>query len=252
MGLFDSLFSKTDATPKLDTVNYTAAANQGLDYNQGALQRFQSTAPANVDFMSKLFNQYSGNAKQADSTVYNLGNQLATKGQTDLMGDFFQYSRRQGLENAAATGAPISGSFGQSLGSSLGVQNILQNQLTGANLLGNYSQQQGQRFQSFLQPSLGALNASFVNPQAFMSGAQQNTDISNQNKYIDFANSQRSSWFDTLLSDTAKSAVGMPFSFTQNASNVAASSPQIAAGMFTSYFGGSGAGIPAAKNAGAI
>ena len=124
--------------------------------------------------------------------------------------------------------------------------------MTGANLLGNYGQSQSSRFQSFLQPANATLNASLVSPTAFMQGAQQNNDIANQNSYINFANSNSKSWFDTLLSDTAKSVVGMPFSLTQNASNVAASSPQIAAGLFTSYFGGSGAGIPAAKNAGAI
>jgi hypothetical protein len=113
--------------------------------------------------------------------------------------------------------------------------------MAGLNILGNQSQIQQNRAFQFMQPSLGQLNASMTTPGQFYQAATYNNSIENINRQIDFTNSQRSSWFDTMLGDTLKGAVGLPFNIAQNAFNVASSAPQMAAGAALSYFGGGGA-----------
>lgn len=239
--LLDSLFGRPDASPTLDTVQFDKAAQQGADYNKAQFDAFKDYSPSMTKFMQNLFNQsYGSQGLAADNTQFSIGSQLANQGQTDLMGNFFDYARRQGLETAASTGAPISGSFTQSLGANLGSQQLLKNQRTGVGLLNQYGQTQASRFGAFLQPSLNLMQNNMVNPQAFMQGAQFNNGITNQNKMIDFANSQRTSWFHTMLSDTAKSVVGAPFKFVGNSFDLAANSPQIVGGMAMNMCGGGG------------
>lgn len=251
MDFLDDIFGKPDASPTLKTTDYAGAAKQGAKYNWGQLAEFEKQAPGLTRFMRGLFNEsFGAKGRQAEDTLFNLGTQLANTGQTDLQGDFMAYSRRLGLENAAATGAPLSGSFGQSLASSYGANRILGQQLTGANILGNYAQTQANRAFSFSQPAQQVLQSNLINPQAFMQGAQQNNDIVNQNRYINFANSQSQSWFDSLLSQTAKSVVGVPFNFTQSAAGVVSNAPQIAASAALSYFGGPGAGAAVGQTMG--
>lgn len=242
--ILDSLFAKPDAAPTMDTIDAAKEFAKASDFNQERFKDFQKYAPEQSAFMKDLFGQlYDSRAKQAEQTAFDIGNQLATGGQTDLMGDFFKYNRRLGLESAASTGAPTTSQFASGYAGSMGARSLLQNQLQGLGILGQQAQiQQGRAFQ-FMQPSLGQLQTSMVTPQQFYQAATYNNQIENINKQIDFQNSQRQSWFDTLLSDTLKSAVGMPFNLIQNANNVAASAPQIFAGMATSYIGGGGGGI---------
>jgi hypothetical protein len=250
MGIFDSLFSSPDAAPLLDTINIDQTLKKGTDFNIDQFKQFEEYAPGQTQFIQNLFNQsYGAQGKAADQAQFDIGTQLVNKGQTNLMGDFFDYARRQGLETAAATGAPISGSFAQGLGSSLGAKSLMQNQITGINLLNNYGQTQGARAQGFMRPSLNLLQQNYVSPTARFGLEQYNNQIANQNKYIDFANNQATSWFDTLLSDTLKGAVGMPFQLFQNATNVVANAPQMMAGMMAAKYMGGAAGAPVTSTA---
>lgn len=246
MSIFDDLFSKPDAAPRMGTVDVAKELGVGAQFNIDQLEKFKEYAPDFSTFMKGQFESLQDpRAAAAEQTQFDVGGQLANRGQTDLMGDFFDYSRRQGLETAAATGAPISGSFTQSLGSNLGAQQLLQNQLKGLGILGNQTGIQNQRTMSFMQPAFNILGANMVNPATTLQAGFQNNEIMNQNRMIDFANSQRQSWFDTLLSDTAKSVVGSPFKFVGNSFDLAANSPQIVGGMAMNMCGGGGGGMPA-------
>lgn len=232
MSILGSIFG-TSKAPTLSTTDYTAAANQGASYNSGLINQYESYAPGFTDFIKNLYNNtVNPQATSAQNTQYNIGNQLATNGYTDAQSNYLSFARQQGLEAAAATGAPTSSAFTQSLGNNLGMQQILNNQLQGTNLLNNYSQNQQQLAQSFMQPSLNVMNRSFVNPTAFMQGAAANNSISNQNRYINFANSNQNSFFDNVVSGTLGSLISTPFSFSNNISGMSSNIPQTSS-LFT-------------------
>jgi hypothetical protein len=244
MGLFggitDSLFG-TKSAPTLSQTDYSQAAQQGATYNQSQIPEFENYGTGLTQYMSNLFNKtVNPQALSAQNTQYNLGNQLATTGQTSAMGNFEQYARQMGLQNAAATGAPLSGSFAQGLGTNLSEQQILQNQLQGSNMLGAYAQNQQGLAQSFAQPALGVLNASLVNPQVFMQGAAANNAIANQNSYINYANSRQQSFLGNLLTGAAESAISTPFSSFENMNSFGANAPQEAMQMCGGGGGGGG------------
>jgi len=244
MGLFDSLFGTPKGAPDLSQTDYTAAANQGSAYNQGQIGQYEQYAPGFTDFIKNLYGQtVNPQATAAQNTQYNIGNQLATNGYTQAQGNFEQYARTMGLQNAAASGAPVGGSFAQSYGTSLGLQQILGNQLQGTSLLNNYASNQQNLAQGFMQPSQNVMGSSLVNPQAFMNGAQANNQIANQNSEINFANSQNSSWFNKLLTNTAQSVVGAPFNFVSNYANGFAGLGSVAGAATSSSLTGGTSGL---------
>ena len=228
MGLFSgvtSLFGGGASAPDLSQTNYSAAAQQGATYNQSQIPQYEQYAPGLNSFMKSQYNSLvNPQATQAQNTEFNLGNQLATQGYTNAQSNFLNYSRTLGLENAASTGAPISGSFAQGLGTNLGMQQILGNQLQGQNLLNNYSTNQQGLAQSFEQPAQGILNSTLVSPGLFMQGAAANNAIANQNSYINFANSQNNGFLGNLLTGAVSSAISTPFSSFENI-NSASSNP---------------------------
>jgi hypothetical protein len=244
MGLFDSLFSTPKGAPTLSQTDYTAAANQGAAYNSGLLNQYEQYAPGITDFVKNLYGQtVNPQAIQAQQTQFDIGNQLATQGHTNAQSNFEQYARTMGLQNAAASGAPVGGSFAQSYGTSLGLQQILGNQLQGTSLLNNYAQNQQGLAQGFMQPAQSTLSASQVSPTAFMQGAAANNQIANQNSEINFANSQQHSWFDNLLTSTAQSVVGAPFKFVGNYANGFAGAGGVAGAATSSYLTGGTSGL---------
>lgn len=240
----DSLFGKADASPTMDKLDLAGALKEGADYNISTIEDFKDYGPELAQFMQGLYKDtVDPRALQAQDTAYNIGNQLATTGQTDLMGDFFNYARRTGLETAARTGAPIYSGFAQGVGANLGSQQILANQMGGLGILNQQAGVDRGLAQQFQQPGLGLFQNNLVSPGQSIQVGQYNNEIQNQNKLINFANSQRESWFDSLLTQTAKSVVGMPFNFVGNAANVVASSPQLAASFFMSAYGGDGSQV---------
>lgn len=243
MDILGSLFSKPDATPLMDKLDLKKTLGEGADYNIGTIDKFKEYAPDLTNFMSDLYKQtVDPRALDAQSKAYSIGNQLADKGQTDLMGDFFDYARRQGLETAAATGSPISGSFTQSYGANLGAQQLYKNQLQGLNILGGQADRDRSLSQGFMNPALGLFQQNMVTPGQALGVGQYNNEIGNQNKLIQFSNDQRQSWFDTLLTDTLKSVVSTPFSLLQNTNSMVANAPQTAVNMCGG--GGGGGGMP--------
>lgn len=240
MSILDSLFSKPQGAPDQSQTDYTAAANQGAAYNAGQISNFESYSPGFTSFIKNLYGStVNPQATSAQNTQFNVGNQLATQGYTSAQGDFFNFARQQGLESAAATGAPVSSAFGQNLGTSLGAQTVLQNQLQGTNLLNSYSQNQQNLALGFMAPSQQILSSSLVSPTAFMQGAAANNTIANQNAEINFANGQQHSWFDNVLTGAAESAISTPFSLGNNANSAIANSPQTGIGLVGSICGGS-------------
>lgn len=87
-------------------------------------------------------------------------------------------------------------------------------------------------------------------PQQLLARQDQETmtnlGITHQNQAIDFQNSQRRSWFDTLLTDTLKSTIETPFKLVQNSNTMVQQAPQMAMSMCGQ------AGAPAAAPAAAM
>lgn len=253
MDIIGNLFSKPDAVPLMGTLDLNKTLGNAAAYNVGTIDQFKEYAPDLTGFMSSLYNQtVNPQALDAQNKAYSIGNQLVDKGSTDLQGDFFSYARRMGLETASATGMPISGSFTQSYGANLGAQQLYQNQLKGLDILGVQQRNDQGLAQGFMQPAMGLFQTNLVTPGQAIGVGQYNNEIGNQNKMINFANSQRQSWFDSLLTDTLKSVVSTPFSFIQNANSVVANAPQTMCGggggggqqsmPMNTYSGGGGGG----------
>jgi len=230
-GIFDSLFSRPDAAPTMKTVDVAKEFAKADTFNQERFDSFKGYAPEQSAFMKDLFGQlFDDRAKAAEQTAFDIGNQLAGKGQTDLMGDMFKQNRRMGLEAAAATGAPTTSQFSSGYAGSFGARSLLQNQLQGLNILGGQSAIQANRANQFMQPSLGMLQGSMATPGQFYQGATYNNQIENINRQISHVNDQRQSWFDTLLTDTLKSGISMPFNMIQSSNSVLSNAPQMVAG----------------------
>ena len=161
--ILGSVFGTPAKAPDLTQTDYTAAANQGAAYNQSQIGNYESYAPGFTNFIKNLYGQtVNPQATAAQNTQYNLGNQLATQGYSNAQSNFLNYSRTLGLENAAATGAPVSGTFAQGLGTNIGMQQILQNQLQGQGILGNYAQNQQNLAQGFMAPSQSLFRPTYL------------------------------------------------------------------------------------------
>lgn len=179
--ILGDLFGSRPNIPNPVTVNPTQVSNQAAGYNTSQIGNYENYAPGFTNFVSNLYsNTVNPQATAAQNTQYNIGNQLATQGYTSAQGDFLNYARQQGLESAASTGAPLSGSFAQGLGTNISMQQILGNQLQGTSLLNNYAQNQQGLAQSFMQPSMGLFQQNLSSPGQFLSTAQGNANTQNQ------------------------------------------------------------------------
>lgn len=219
------------------------SAKTAQSLNNSAFNDFSKNAKSSSEFMQQLFNQLSPNTQNALNTNYQIGSELATTGSTKAAKNALDYYRRLGLETAAGTGAPVSSQFSQNLGGSLAVNQILQNQIQGTNILSQNASQQNSMMQTYIAPAMETMRANFLNPNQYASmslqGATYNNQIENQNRMIDFANSQGMSWFDNILANTMGSAISTPFSLIQNQNSLTANSPQLAYGLAQSFLGGS-------------
>lgn len=175
-----ALFGSKVQLPAPTTVNATAAAGQAGQINQQAAGAFGSYAPGLTSLIQGLFNNAYPQVGQALNTNSSLGQSLATTGTDPAMTNAMNYYRQLGLQTAAATGAPVSSGFAQNLGGSLGVQQILQNQMQGAGLLQNVASQGSQLGMQMLQPSFGILNSSLTTPGQVMQNNQQNASTVNE------------------------------------------------------------------------
>jgi hypothetical protein len=221
MGFLDSLFGSKVKVPEAVTVNPTEASQEAANYNISQIDSFKGYSKDLSSFMKSLFDDLVPNVGKAQETNYNLGNQLATTGQTTAMGDFSKYARRLGLETAAATGSPVNSMFSQNLGGSIAMQNILSNQMQGVNLLNNYSTFQTGLANNFMQPSLSILNANLSSPGQFISARQSNANATNQ------------------MNLTAANAAAQPSPFGSFLTNMVSSVGGTAAGIATgNWMGG--------------
>lgn len=208
-GILGDLFGSRAKIPDPVTVDATAEANKAADYNTSQIGNYENYAPGFTDFIKNLYSQtVNPQATQAQNTQYNLGNQLATQGYSDVQSNFLNYARQQGLEQAASTGAPLSGSFAQGLGTNISMQQLLGNQLQGTSLLNNYAQNQQSLAQSFINPSLSVFNNDLSNPGQFLSVAQNNAATQNQFNMASAQAASQASPFGNFLTSTFNTVLG--------------------------------------------
>lgn len=178
--ILDSIFGSKVKVPDAVTVDAAAEAKKAASYNQDQLTAFKDYASDSSEFMKNLFSQLSPNLQSALDTNYSVGTQLATTGTTKAATGALDYYRRLGLETAAATGAPVSSQFSQNLGGSLGIMQILQNQIQGTNILAQNASQQQSVTGQYLNPAMATFSSSLTNPATFISAAVGNANTTNQ------------------------------------------------------------------------
>lgn len=235
--ILSNLFDKPDAAPDMPTLDINSILQQGQAFNQSNLANYQQNAPQSAQFMQNLYSQLSPQVQQAQNTNFGLGTQLATQGYSNAQSNALNYFRQQGMQTAAQTGAPVTSQFAENLGNNIGVNQVLQNQLRGSQLLGQTNQFQNQLTNQFEAPANSALQANMINPTSLFAPSEYNNQIQGENADINFANSQSQSWFNSLATKTLGSVVAMPFNFVQNGASVVGDAPS----LFASMFAGSGA-----------
>jgi len=209
MALLSDLFGSKVDVPQAVTVDATKEANKASNYNISQANKFSSYAGNLTSYMKDLFNQtVNPQATQASNTYYNNANQLATTGSTSAVQNYQQYARRLGLEQAASTGAPISSQYGQSLGGSFSINQILQNQVQGSNMLNTYSNQQNQLAQSFMQPALQTYSANLSSPGQFISTATSNAQMQNGMNLQSAQSNAQADPFGNFLTNSASTVGG--------------------------------------------
>lgn len=191
--------NKTPEAPKLQQVDVAGTMRQGQDMATDWTKRWQEMAPGmDVKELARIEGLKTPEQLALESQRSGIAGQLMSKGATGLMGDYMKYMRSQGMQVAAATGTPTSG-FGQAIATNLGANQLLQNQLLGANLANTVLNYNMAQQQMAMMPSNALLGAGMPNQNAVMQGAMQNVDIANQqalmNYQVDLANAQNQGSF---------------------------------------------------------
>lgn len=182
--LLSSIFGSNVQIPQAVTVDPAAAAATAQGINTQATSQFGSYAPQLTQLIQSLFNNAYPQVGAALNTNSSLGQSLATTGTTPVETNAMNYYRSLGLQTAAATGAPVSSSFSQNLGGSLGAQQLLSNQEQGGNILSQVTSQGSQLGMQMLSPSFGVLGSNLTTPGQVMNTETQNAQMQNQQNVL--------------------------------------------------------------------
>jgi hypothetical protein len=224
-------FKKPKAAPRLEELKLPEVNKYLEEYlKQGELQ------PKLQDFANKL---NTGYRESLDSAIPGLLDRLNRAGQTTdsyLRGEIPKDVRDAIIRGSVARS--ISGGYGPD---SLMGRNLTSRDLglTSMDLMGQGFARLGNEL-NWSQALTPAIAQNMIyDPGTIMqrrdNQALTNLNIRNQNKQIDFANSQRKSGFSRLLESTIGNIVSTPFNFLNNSLGVVQQIPQMAAGAAMSY-----------------